>query len=81
MKSGFSVVVESSAGSASKFADADYEAAGARIVPTAKEALGADVVMKVSEEVTRYFRSHVLFEQHSLVFSCFLLYGESKPAK
>ena len=39
-------MVESNAGASAKFSDADYQAAGARIV-TAKEALGADVVMKV----------------------------------
>ena len=45
---GFSVTVEAGAGSAATFPDADYAAAGARIVPTAAEALtSADVVLKV----------------------------------
>lgn len=43
---GFNVVVEAGAGLESKFLDHDYEAAGAKIVPTA-EAFGSDIVLKV----------------------------------
>ncbi|MBX3484620.1 MAG: Re/Si-specific NAD(P)(+) transhydrogenase subunit alpha [Phenylobacterium sp.] len=45
---GFEVVVETGAGAGASMADADYEAAGARIAKTAKDAAGkADVLFKV----------------------------------
>lgn len=45
---GFSVVVEAGAGLAAAYPDADYEAAGATLAKTAKDALGkADVLFKV----------------------------------
>lgn len=46
-KKGFEVVVESGAGEKSFFSNQDYEASGASI-GTAKEALGADLVLKVN---------------------------------
>lgn len=46
-KKGFTVVVESGAGEKSFFSNQDYEAAGAKI-GTSKEALGADLVLKVN---------------------------------
>lgn len=45
---GFSVVVEAGAGLSASFQDADYEAAGAALAKTAKDALGqADILFKV----------------------------------
>ncbi|MBL8555852.1 MAG: Re/Si-specific NAD(P)(+) transhydrogenase subunit alpha [Phenylobacterium sp.] len=45
---GFEVVVETGAGAGASMADADYEAAGAKIAKTAKDAAGkADVLFKV----------------------------------
>jgi len=45
---GFSVVVEAGAGSAASFPDADYQAAGATLAKTAKDALAkADILFKV----------------------------------
>ena len=45
---GFTVVVEAGAGTAASYPDADYEAAGAKLAKTAKEALkDADVLFKV----------------------------------
>jgi NAD(P) transhydrogenase subunit alpha len=45
---GFDVVVETGAGAASSYPDADYLAAGAKLVPTAADALeDADLVLKV----------------------------------
>ena len=45
---GFSVVVETGAGTASSYPDADYQSAGATLAKTAKDALGkADIVFKV----------------------------------
>lgn len=46
VKKGLRVVVQRGAGAAASFSDADYEAAGAKMVD-AKEALAADVVVKV----------------------------------
>lgn len=46
---GHEVVVETSAGMGINFSDDDYTAAGAAIVPTAKEAFAADLVIKVKE--------------------------------
>jgi H+-translocating NAD(P) transhydrogenase subunit alpha len=45
---GFSVVVQAGAGTAASYPDADYEAAGAKIAKTAKDAIkDADVLFKV----------------------------------
>jgi NAD(P) transhydrogenase subunit alpha len=45
---GLDVIVEAGAGSAARFSDADYQAAGATIAPDAAAALsGADIVLKV----------------------------------
>ncbi len=49
VKSGLEVVVEAGAGRASSIPDEEYVAAGARVVPTAAEALrGAGIVLRVS---------------------------------
>ncbi|WP_309603913.1 Re/Si-specific NAD(P)(+) transhydrogenase subunit alpha [Phenylobacterium sp.] len=48
MASGFQVVVEAGAGAAACYPDADYQAAGASLAKTAKEALAkADILFKV----------------------------------
>src|SRR3954454_15587877 len=45
---GFAVVVEAGAGAAAAYPDADYQAAGATIAKTAKDALAkADILLKV----------------------------------
>jgi alanine dehydrogenase len=50
VEAGHQVVVQTHAGAGSSIPDADYEAAGARIVPTAAEAwTGANIVIKVKE--------------------------------
>ena len=46
IKPGFSVIVERGAGEASYFADADYEAAGAKVVDSVWK--DSDIVLKVS---------------------------------
>jgi alanine dehydrogenase len=46
---GHEVVVQAGAGAGSRIADAEYEAAGARIVPSAADAWDADLVLKVKE--------------------------------
>jgi NAD(P) transhydrogenase subunit alpha len=62
---GCDVVVEAGAGSAARFADADYEAAGARIARDEAEALkNADIVLKVrgpeAEEIALMKKGAVL---------------------
>ena len=47
---GHEVLIQRGAGEGSAISDADYEAQGARIVPTADDVLGeADLVLKVKE--------------------------------
>ncbi|MBW1742923.1 MAG: alanine dehydrogenase [Deltaproteobacteria bacterium] len=49
VESGHEVLVESGTGQESGFGDDEYKEAGARLVRTAKEAWGADLVIKVKE--------------------------------
>jgi len=46
---GHEVIVQAGAGENSSFTDAEYEATGARVVATAEEAWGAEMVLKVKE--------------------------------
>ena len=49
---GHQVVVQAGAGAGSRFADDDYAAAGAKVVPTADEVFAsADLIVKVKEPV------------------------------
>ncbi len=60
---GHTVKVEAGAGLGSGFADAEYEAAGAKIVATAAEAWDAEMVCKVKEPVEseyKYFRENMI---------------------
>lgn len=63
--SGHTVLVETGAGAGSGFSDEDYIAVGARIVPSAREAWEAEMVMKVKEPLPSeygYFRKgQILF--------------------
>ena len=52
---GVTVHVETEAGTGSGFADAEYERAGAQIVPTATDAWGAEMVVKVKEPVPQEY--------------------------
>jgi len=52
---GHEVVIQSTAGLGSGITDEQYKAVGARIVPTAKEAWDADMVIKVKEPITSEF--------------------------
>jgi alanine dehydrogenase len=62
---GHDVLVEAGAGDGSSLPDADYVAAGARIVPSAEEVWAADLVLKVKEPVAEEFprlrRDQILF--------------------
>lgn len=60
---GHEVWVEAGAGLGSGFADADYAAAGAKIVPAAKDAWSAEMVVKVKEPLPSeygYFRAGLI---------------------
>ncbi|MFI7679350.1 alanine dehydrogenase [Actinophytocola sp. NPDC049390] len=62
---GHDVLVEAGAGEGSSLPDADYQAAGARIVPAADDVWAADLVLKVKEPVREEFprlrRDQILF--------------------
>jgi alanine dehydrogenase len=55
VRRGHQVMVEQSAGVGSGFADSDYQAAGAEIVATAKEAWFAELVVKVKEPIAQEY--------------------------
>jgi alanine dehydrogenase len=58
-RAGHQVHIQKGAGEGSGISDADFRAAGAQIVPSAADAWGADMVMKVKEPLEseyRYFR-------------------------
>lgn len=65
VKFGHEVWIEQEAGLGSGFTDEDFKAAGAKIVPTAVEAWGAEMVMKVkeplAEEFTYFHEGLILF--------------------
>ncbi|HNS39860.1 MAG TPA: alanine dehydrogenase [Promineifilum sp.] len=51
VEQGHKVLVETSAGDGSRFTDEQYASAGARIVPAAADAWGAEMVVKVKEPI------------------------------
>lgn len=51
-KPGFNVLIEKGAGSPSHFSDADYEAAGAKVVDASDVWKNSDIVMKVRVDRT-----------------------------
>jgi alanine dehydrogenase len=55
VRRGHKVMVEKSAGVGSGFADADYIAAGAEMVDTAKQAWSAELVVKVKEPIAQEY--------------------------
>ncbi|MEQ6354509.1 alanine dehydrogenase [Lysinibacillus sp. M3] len=63
--SGHEVYIETGAGLGSSFTDADYVAAGAQIVDTAKEAWAQEMIMKVKEPVASeydyFYEGQILF--------------------
>lgn len=59
LRAGHEVRIQKGAGEGSGISDAEFTSAGARIVPTAADAWGADMVMKVKEPLPaefQYFR-------------------------
>ncbi|WP_232696702.1 alanine dehydrogenase [Brevibacillus daliensis] len=65
VQNGHEVLIETTAGIGSGFTDKEYEAVGAKIVPTASDAWNANMVMKVKEPLSSeygYFREgQILF--------------------
>ena len=63
VEQGHTVLVEKGAGDGSRFTDEQYTGAGAKIVPTAADAWGASMVVKVKEPIAveyQYLRSDLL---------------------
>lgn len=63
VEQGHTVLVETQAGEGSRFTDDQYERIGARIVPTAADAWGAEMVIKVKEPIApeyQYLRSDLV---------------------
>ena len=68
-KRGHEVFVEKDAGFSSGFEDHEYEAAGAKILPTAQEVFAkAEMIMKVKEPIEQ---EYTLIMPHHLVFTYF----------
>lgn len=66
VKAGHKVLVERGAGEGSGFSDHEYKQAGANIVPTAADAWGAEMVLKVKEPIEPEFR---FFREDLLLFT------------
>ncbi|GGF41237.1 alanine dehydrogenase [Microbacterium sorbitolivorans] len=76
VRDGHEVLVQAGAGSGSRIADADYAAAGARIVGSASEAWnGADLVLKVKEPVA----SEYSFLRDDLTLFAYLHLAADRP--
>ena len=56
VQAGHDVFVQRGAGDGSGFSDSQYEASGARIVPAAADAWGAELVLKVKEPIAAEFQ-------------------------
>ncbi len=55
VKAGHKVLVENGAGTGSGFSDEEYRDAGAELVPTAADAWGAELVLKIKEPIEQEF--------------------------
>ena len=66
VKAGHKVLVEEGAGEGSGFSDEEYRRAGAEIVPTAADAWGAEMVLKIKEPIEPEYG---FFHQDLLLFT------------
>jgi len=66
VKAGHQALVEKGAGEGSGFSDQEYRQAGAEIVPTAADAWGAEMVLKVKEPIEPEFQ---FFREDLLLFT------------
>lgn len=76
--SGHEVLIETGAGLGSSFTDKNYVEAGAKIVQTAEEAWGADMVMKVKEPIASEYR---FFRKGLILFTYLHLASEVELTK
>lgn len=65
-KPGFIVLIEKGAGSSSHFSDADYEAAGAKVVDAEEVWKKSDIVMKVGKHGVTFFTAQQATTSHIL---------------
>ncbi|MEK3731535.1 alanine dehydrogenase [Paenibacillus sp. FSL M8-0334] len=72
---GHEVLVQSGAGAGVGFTDEDYEAAGARIVPTAAEAWQAEMVVKVKEPLPE---EYAYFQEGQILYTYLHLAPEAE---
>src|SRR3954470_7195708 len=70
---GHKVLVEKSAGEGAGIKDADYVAAGGQIVPTAADAWGAEMVVKVKEPLPAEYG---FFRENLVCYTCLHLAPE-----
>ncbi len=75
---GHTVLIEKAAGEGSGLRDADYVAAGAKIVPTAGDAWGADMVVKVKEPQASEFG---FFRENLVLYTYLHLAAEPEVTK
>lgn len=69
VKGGHTIYVQSTAGVGSGFSDAEYEAAGAKILPTIEEVYGiAEMIIKVKEPIASEYK---LIKKDQLLFTYF----------
>ena len=66
VRAGHQALVEKGAGEGSGFSDQEYRQAGAKIVPTAADAWGAEMVLKVKEPIEPEFQ---FFREDLLLFT------------
>ena len=75
---GHKVLVEKGAGEGSGLKDADYVAAGAKIVPTAADAWGAEMVVKVKEPLAAEFG---FFRENLILYTYLHLAAEAEVTR
>ncbi len=75
VRAGHEVLVQEQAGVGSGFPDEDYAAAGAKLVPTAKDVYAADMIMKVKEPQAQEM---ALFHPGQIVFTYFHFAADQK---
>ncbi|MED3549525.1 alanine dehydrogenase [Cytobacillus praedii] len=78
VKAGHQVLVETDAGLGSGFTNEDYKEVGAEIVPSAKEAWAAEMVMKVKEPLES---EYTYFREGLVLFTYLHLAAEPELAK
>ncbi|MBM7644809.1 alanine dehydrogenase [Scopulibacillus daqui] len=78
VEAGHEVLIETNAGIGSNFTDEQYQSAGARIVPSAKEAWSAEMVMKVKEPLPE---EYPFFHEGLILFTYLHLAPEPELTK